>query len=386
MRLGLPVPAGFVIGVDTALRDPGAVARAAERLGAAAVSVRSGAAVSMPGMMDTVLDVRGPIAPVVAEVYASWNTPRAVTYRELRGIPHHLGTAVIVQTMVYGDRDDHSGSGVAFSRDPATGAPHPYGDVLFGRRGDAVVSGSADTLPLTSLATREPAVWASLTGALTRLEQHYRNVCHVEFTYESGHLWLLQARPGGLTPQAAVRAAVDLTDEGLITPPEAVRRITPEIARAATPRMRPGDIVARGRGASPGVATGRVTLTADAAARTPGRSVLVRPTTSPLDMHGLAAAAGVITARGGLASHAAIVARALGKPAVVGAGDLAALTAGTLVTLDGTTGEIALGDPGTTEPPTDPHLHRLLTWADNISGDHSPRPAENRLAAAHALL
>ncbi|WP_236046210.1 PEP/pyruvate-binding domain-containing protein [Paractinoplanes ovalisporus] len=341
-----------------------ALKTAVVRLGAEAVSVRSGAAVSMPGMMNTVLDVRGPVAPAVHEVVESWNTRRAVAYRDLHGIPHDLGTAVIVQAMVHGDRDDRSGSGVAFSRNPGSGSPEPYGDVLFGDRGDAVVSGECDTLPLTALHDREPTVWTELVSALTRLEAHYRDACHVEFTFESGRLWLLQVRPGGLTPRAAVRVAVDLADEGLIDCSEAVRRVSPHQLKAAvTPRMAAAEILTRGRGASPGVATGRVALTADNAVRMSGPVILVRPVTSPLDMHGLAAAAGVVTSRGGPTSHAAVVARGLGKPAVVGAAGLDQLTEGTLITIDGSSGEIALGEVPSAPGESDPHLRRLLTWA-----------------------
>jgi pyruvate,orthophosphate dikinase len=338
--------------------------------------------------MTTVLDVRGPVTPAVREIFGSWNTARARTYRTLNGIPHDLGTAVVVQAMVYGDRDSHSGSGVAFSRDPTTGAREPYGDLLFGGRGDDVVSGRSVTLPLPVLADREPAVWAELTEALSVLEKHFRDACHVEFTVESGRLWLLQVRPGGLTARAAVRVAVDLADEGLIDRREAVRRISPQRLRAAAvPRLLDGELLARGRGASPGVATGRVAVTADRAVRmaADGPVILVRPETSPLDLHGLAAATGIVTNRGGLASHAAVVARSLGRPAVVGATDLR-LPEGTIISIDGTSGAVVRGDPGLTPAVADTHLHRLLSWADDISGDRSPRSGEERLAAAHARL
>jgi pyruvate,orthophosphate dikinase len=392
MRLGLPVPAGFVVDVAAGrafLRDgqmPSGLEAARDALGVDAVSVRSGAVVSMPGMMSTVLDVRGPVTPAVREIFGSWNTARARTYRTLHGIPHDMGTAVVVQAMVYGDRDSHSGSGVAFSRDPTTGAREPYGDLLFGGRGDDVVSGRAVTLPLPVLADREPAVWAELTEALSVLEKHFRDACHVEFTVESRRLWLLQTRPGGLTARAAVRVAVDLADEGLIDRREAVRRISPQRLRAAAvPRLLAGDLLARGRGASPGVATGRVAVTADRAVRmaADGPVILVRPETSPLDLHGLAAATGIVTNRGGLASHAAVVARSLGRPAVVGATDLR-LPEGTIISIDGTSGAVVRGNPGLTPAVADTHLHRLLSWADDISGDRSPRSGEERLAAAHA--
>ncbi|MEU8341008.1 PEP/pyruvate-binding domain-containing protein [Spirillospora sp. NPDC048832] len=428
-RLGLPVPPGFVIGTAACrafLRDgrfpdglDAELAAAVRALEDAtrrplAVSVRSGAAVSMPGMMDTVLNLgltAGTIAAMerlhaaVRAVFESWHSARATTYRELNGIPHDLGTAVVVQAMVFGDRDEHSGSGVAFSRDPNTGEKVPFGDVLFGRQGDDVVSGRSTTRPLSDLAAREPAVWERLAAALHRLERHYRDACHVEFTYEAGVLWLLQVRPGGLTGRAAVRTAVDLADEGLIDRRTAVRRVSPRYLNdARTPRMDTGtgtDLLARGRGACPGVVSGRVAVTADQAARTAagGPVILVRPVTSPLDMHGLAAAAGVATSQGGPTSHAAVVARAMGKPAVV---DAAALTvdtaadqvrvgervvpAGTLVTIDGTGGEIALGEPAVISGAADVHLHRLLAWADEVSGDRSQRSDQERLGAAHALM
>lgn len=375
MRLGLPVPAGFVV-TTAACRAWLASGRlpdglAAELAGAAAalpgrVSVRSGASVSMPGMMDTLLDVSPPLTQAVEAVFASWHTPRARTYRRLHDIPGDLGTAVVVQAMVHGDRDDRSGAGVAFSRDPNTGAPATYGEVVFGRRGDAVVAGDSLTEPLSALARRLPEVRAELRRALDLAETHFRDACHVEFTVESGRLWLLQVRAGGLVGRAAIRAAVDLADAGVISRAEAVRRVGPEHFRhARTPRLdAPAAVLARGRGAAPGVASGRVATTAGAAVRmaAAGPVILVRPTTSPLDVHGLAAAAGVVTFRGGPASHAAVVARAMGKPAVVGA-PATGLEEGMLITIDGTSGEIAAGhlDPTVTAP--DPAAGRLLSWA-----------------------
>jgi pyruvate,orthophosphate dikinase len=425
-RLGLPVPAGFVIDTRACRafllsgRFPeeldAELATAVRSLEAAterplAVSVRSGAAVSMPGMMNTILnlglttDAMGHLRAAVRAVLSSWNTPRATTYRELHGIPHDLGTAVIVQAMVFGNADRRSGTGVAFSRDPNTGEKEPYGDVLFGRQGEDVVSGQSTTRPLTDLAHRAPAVWGDLRAALHRIEQHYRDACHVEFTFEAGRLWLLQVRSGGLTGRAAIRVAVDLADEHLIDRRTALRRVSPHHLRLAhTPRIRTGDgfeVFARGRSASPGVATGRIAVTADRAARMAagGPVILVRPTTSPLDIHGLAAADGIVTSRGGPTSHAAVVARAMGKPAVVDATALTVdtvarsvragervLDEGTTITLDGTSGEIVIGDPGTVTATTDRHLDRLLTWADAISGDRSRRSDEQRLSDAHARL
>ncbi len=342
---------------------------AAGELGVARVSVRSGGAVSMPGMMDTILDVpSSPLGPAVEAVFSSWHTPRARTYRELHGIPHDLGTAVTVQAMVYGDRDEHSGAGVAFSRDPNTGAPAPFGEVLFGHHGSAVVSGRSATLPLDAL---PPEVWAALLDALRRIEEHYRDACSVEFTVESGRLWLLQVRAGGFTGRAAVRVAVDLADAGMITRAEAVRRARHHVVDV--PTIDATDVFAHGIGACPGVAAGRVATTADAAARMAPPVILVRPHTSPLDMHGLAAAAGVVTATGGPASHAAVVARSMGKPAVVSAGITVedtviragdrAVPAGTLIAIDGTTGDVVVGTPRIIAGEADPHCRRLLGWA-----------------------
>ncbi|WP_338682558.1 pyruvate, phosphate dikinase [Streptomyces acidiscabies] len=395
-----------------------------------AVSVRSGAGVSMPGMMDTVLglgltaaataglaaetgdegfardsrarflasfaaatpvpvpdDAPTQLALAVEAVLASWHSPRAHTYRTLHTIPHDLGTAVIVQAMVFGNRDPRSGTGVAFSRDPNTGENTPYGDVLFRAQGEDVVSGAHPTRPLRELADREPALWAELLDALRRVEGHYRDACYTEFTFQSGELWLLQVRPGRFTNAAAVRTAVELAEAGAIDRHEALRRVR-SLAHVRTPRIaEPKDVVARGVGACPGVAVGRVATTTEAAVRMARDSpvVLFRPETSPNDLRGIAAAAGIVTERGGPASHAAVVARALNKPAVVGAQG-SALPEGTLITIDGTTGEVALGTPRILTGAPDHHVHRLLAWADDLSGNHTPRADVQRLEDAHRTL
>ncbi|WP_181774156.1 pyruvate, phosphate dikinase [Amycolatopsis pittospori] len=469
-RLGLPVPAGFVITTEACrafLRDgrlpdglddelvsamTGLEAVTGRRFGGAdtplAVSVRSGAGVSMPGMMDTILnlglttsaaaglaaetgdarfarssrerflsgftaaiagdrripdDATGQLELAVETVFSSWDTPRARTYRELHDIPHDLGTAVIVQAMVFGNRDARSGTGVAFSRDPNTGERIPFGEVLFGHQGEDVVSGGALTRPLRELADREPDVWSGLLDALNRVEEHYRDACYAEFTFQAGELWLLQVRPGRFVGAAAVRVATDLADERAIDRHEALLRISPrQLRHVRTPRMAStaeADLLARGLGACPGVAAGRVVTTADGAVRmaAAGPVILVRPETSPHDMRGLAAAAGIVTARGGPASHAAVVARAMGKPAVVGIADLVVADAsvsaggrtigeGTFITIDGTSGEVALGSPLVVTTTADAHLSRLLGWADDVSGDHSERGEAQRLSAAHAVL
>jgi pyruvate, orthophosphate dikinase len=453
-RLGLPVPPGFVIGTEACrvfLRDgrlpaglggelAAAVAGLEEETGRRfggpgrplAVSVRSGAAESMPGMMTTILNVGltaaattalaaepggasfasdarrrlesgfgGPppddaaaqLDLAIAAVFSSWDTPRARTYRELHGIAHDLGTAVIVQAMVFGNRDEHSGTGVAFSRDPTTGEPTPFGEVLFGRQGEDVVSGGSLTRPLTDLAGREPAVWAALLDALGRVERHHRDACYLEFTFEAGRLWLLQARPGRFAGAAAVRLAADLADEGLIGRDEAVLRVSPgDLRPVGTLRLTAADeLFARGLGACPGAAAGRVATTAERARRmaAEGPVILVRPETSPLDLPGIAVAAGVVTARGGPASHAAVVCRAMGKPAVVAVAGLTVadghvragdrtLPEGTRVAIDGTSGLVVLGSPRLTTTAAGPHLRRLLPSADEPSAEH--------LRAAHARL
>ncbi|NUT40698.1 MAG: pyruvate, phosphate dikinase [Thermoactinospora sp.] len=395
MRLGLAVPAGWVIPVDVCrayLRDgrlPGGLVAELAAAVRGAVSVRSGASVSMPGMMSTLLDVSGEeLGKAVEAVFASWDTPRARTYRVLHDIPHDLGTAVTIQAMVYGER---GGSGVAFSRDPNTGEPGLYGEVLLGRRGDAVVSGGSVTEPLSVL---PPEIRDGLGEALGRLEGYYRDACHVEFTFEAGRLWFLQVRPGGLAGRAAVRVAVDLAEEGIIDRRAALLRVEPSmLASARTPRLTAAtrqaagglEVVARGVGACPGVVSGRVATTSDGAVRMAagGPVILVRPETSPLDMHGLAAAAGVVTARGGPTCHAAVVARSMGKPAVVGVGshDLAE---GQVVTIDGTGGVVVPGSVAAVVTEADPQLETLLGWAAELVGEMGDEAA--LLTAARAVL
>lgn len=445
LRLGLPVPPGFVIGTAAPRRYPGDEVRAplsrqitaleaatGRRFGGVdplVVSVRSGAAVSMPGMLTTVLGVGIPAAGTaswrrrlaaglglsevdipddpavqldlaVRAVLASWQAPRAVTYRALHGMPDDLGTAVVVQALVFGDLDEHSGSGVALSRDPRTGAPGPYGEVLVGAPGEDLMSGRVSARPLADLAGFAPAAATELAAALRRIEAHRGEVCEVEFTVEAGRLWLLQLRTVGLAGRAAIRAAVDLADEGVIDRPTALRRIAAaDLRAAATPRLVAGaEVLAAGLGACPGIATGRLATTSAAAVSmaASGPVILARPQTSPLDMAGIAAAVGLVTARGGATSHAAVVARSLGRPAVVGAAGLdvedgALLVGGrrfdegTMLTVDGAEGLVVLGDWPIEVGTADEQLDRLLSWADEVSGG-ATGSAEARLAAAHAVL
>ena len=390
---------GVLLGGVPGQGDGADEVRAAEAIGAVQNRVRQRIGRTIPD------DAARQLELAVGTVFSSWDTPRARTYRELHDVPHDLGTAVIVQEMVFGNRDGHSGTGVAFSRDPNTGENAPFGEVLFGHQGEDVVSGRALTRPLGELAEREPAVWSGLLDALDRIEGHYRDACYVEFTFQTGELWMLQVRPGRFVGGAAVRVATDLADEGVIGRREALLRVSPHHLRhVRTPRMETAgtvDILARGLGACPGVAVGRVATTADGAVRmaADGPVVLVRPETSPHDMRGLAAATGIVTARGGPASHAAVVARAMGKPAVVGVTGLevdvagATVTAGgrtvgegALVTIDGTGGEVALGRPRVVTTGADAHLRRLLAWADDVSGDRSERDEARRLGDAQAVL
>ncbi len=321
----------------------------------------------------------------IEAVFSSWNGPRAIAYRLRERIPHHLGTAVNVQAMVFGNRDDNSGTGVGFTRDPATGAKGAYGDFLVNAQGEDVVAGIRNTEPLSALERRFPRIFKELLGIFDRLERHYRDMCDTEFTIEQGKLWMLQTRVGKRTGAAALRMAVDMTKERKIklSREEAVRRITADhLDQVLHPQLTASDasVIAKGLGASPGGAVGRVYFTADEAAEAADRGehvILVRSETSPEDVHGMIVAQGILTTRGGLVSHAAVVARGWGKPAVVGAeavrikgksfsADGVTVTEGETISLDGSTGEVVLGAVELTvaEPP--PEFGQVLGWADQI--------------------
>jgi pyruvate,orthophosphate dikinase len=492
-ELGLSVPPGFTISVPVCRYyfDHGWPAGLDERLAAFThglgermgrhlgdrhdpllVSVRSGAPVSMPGMMDTVLNLglndatvlglaasagseefawdtyhrfltmfavtvmgvdaaflgkvtRGTAAPesspegvfalkesiaelagrevpsdpavqlreAVEAVFRSWNSPRAQAYRSRENIDAGLGTAVTVQAMVYGNRGEDSGTGVVFTRDPSTGANELFGDYLPKAQGEDVVAGTARTMPVTDLEGLNPDVYAELKSTLRRLEVHYRDMCDVEFTIEEGKLWLLQTRVGKRGASAAVRIAMDLTmdPEIALTPDEVMARVparlrdrarTEALAHVLDETSGP-TVITKGLGASPGRATGRVVLTSDEAADAEDDVILVRNETSPEDVVGMSASVGLLTTNGGLVSHAAVVARAWGIPAVVGAHEIALdsdgfvtpreqrINAGDVITIDGTTGGVWLGD--VTPPAADvvvkaienelPELLVLERWA-----------------------
>jgi pyruvate,orthophosphate dikinase len=447
-KLGLPVPPGFTIttaacreylatgwpsGLDDELRIhvDGIGEAMGRRFGDATdpllVSVRSGAPVSMPGMMDTILDlglnvettkglaavsgdpgfasdcrrrlsemyrgIVGSEAPedpwaqlrgAIEAVFRSWNGERARVFRRHEGIPDDLGTAATVQAMVFGNRGRDSATGVLFTRNPATGEPTLYGDVLFGAQGEDVVSGRRETQPLAVLEERLPGVAGELRRCADVLERHYADLCDIEFTIEEGRLWLLQVRVGKRSPQAALRIAVDMAaDEHFpLSREAAVRRVAPLLAhppRISTHRIEGTVPLTVGLPASPGVVSGEIITTPDAAetAAGAGRAViLVRSETSPEDVRGMSRAAGILTARGGLASHAAVVARGWGIPAVVGATavtvtadgiaiDGTRLPMGATITIDGGSGDVFAGVVVGSSV-TAPEALVLLQWAREL--------------------
>ncbi len=330
-------------------------------------------------------DPEAQLRGAIEAVFRSWNGPRAIAYREREHIPHDLGTAVNVQAMVFGNRDDRSGTGVGFTRDPATGEAGAYGDFLVNAQGEDVVAGIRNTEPLSALADRFPALYHQLLEIFDRLERHYRDMCDTEFTIEQGKLWMLQTRVGKRTGRAALKMAVDMTKDPRIrlTPAEAVARVSEDhLAAVLHPQFANQDqpVLTRGLGASPGAAVGRVYFSADDAQEAAARGeqvILVRRETSPDDVHGMLAAEGILTARGGLVSHAAVVARGWGKPAVVGAdalrlagrqlvvGDVT-VAEGDWLSIDGSTGAVVLGQVPLTpaEPPKE--FDVILAWADEI--------------------
>jgi pyruvate, orthophosphate dikinase len=482
--LGLPVPPGFVVSCRT-----GRAYLAEEQLPSAAlaeidahlarleatigrrlgdpqapllVSVRSGAPVSMPGMMDTILNVglnadtvqalarqtaneefawacyerliesyarvvrgvgagevddslmelghdvgrpgrvaallslieehdgtavpddpREQIFEAVAAVFRSWDSPRAKAYRRFRGIADDLCTAATVQAMVFGNMGETSGSGVAFTRDPSSGAHEPFGDFLFDAQGEDVVAGERDAESLLVLGERLPVTHRELVDALSLIEEDARDLCEVEFTIEERALWVLQTRVGLRSGRAAVRVAVDLVREGLISIEEAIDRITPaQLEAAAAPSFasepRPDELIARGLAASPGATWGNVVFDAARAAEFAEAGddvVLVRPTTSPGDVAGFIAARAVVTGRGGRTSHAAVVARGMHRPAVCGIGEVRisddrlsaelgghTLREGDVVSVDGDRGLVMRGAHALGQAVNDPSVRTFLSW------------------------
>ena len=318
----------------------------------------------------------------IEAVFRSWNVERAIAYRRVHGIPDYLGTAVNVVAMVYGNLGEDSGTGVAFTRNPSTGERKFFGEFLVNAQGEDVVAGTRTPLSIEQMAHRLPAAYEQLLEVQNRLEQHFREMQDLEFTVERGRLYLLQTRTGKRTAPAAIRIAVEMVDEGLITEREAVLRVDPkQLDQLLHRRLDPDAevrVFATGLPASPGAAAGVVVFDPDhAAARAAAGEdvILVRNETSPDDFHGMVAAQAVVTARGGMTSHAAVVARGMGKCCVVGAsamhirnGECRAnaqvIREGEWITVDGTSGRILLGRLPMVEPEPDDNFRRLMVWAD----------------------
>jgi pyruvate,orthophosphate dikinase len=318
-------------------------------------------------------------------VFNSWNNPRAITYRKLNDIPGNLGTAVNVQAMVFGNMGDTSATGVGFTRDPSTGAKVFYGEYLTNAQGEDVVAGIRTPHPIVDLEKEMPEVYKQLREITSRLERHYRDIQDFEFTVQEGKLFMLQTRTGKRTAHAAVKIAVDMVQEGLITREEAVLRVEPaSLDQLLHPVIDPKakvEVIARGLPASPGAASGKVVFTADEAVRLAKKEkvILVRPETTPDDIHGMDAAKGILTARGGMTSHAAVVARGMGKPCVAGCEsirvDLKAekffvgkytVKVGDFITIDGGTGRVITGKVQTKDPEVSGDFGTLMKWADEV--------------------
>ncbi len=462
-RHDLPVPPAFCITTEVGTRylaDPGATMNAIwsdvlDRIGwleaetgrtfgrgsrPLLVSVRSSAARSMPGMMDTVLDLgiddaveaalravtdmsfardtrqrfdrmyrRVVSASVVAAdpqaqlraaieaVFASWNSPRAIAYRDHHDLDDRGGTAVVVQAMVFGNLGRDSGAGVLFSRNPITGADTRFGEWLPGGQGDDVVSGTFDVHPIAALHDEQPSVFAGLMAAADTLERLERDVQEIEFTVEQGKLWLLQTRSAERSAQAAVRFALQLRREGLIDEAETLRRVTPAHLRTLLlPALQPeaqlgAQLLAKGLPACPGVASGRAYTDVDqalAAAEAGDDVILVRNSTSPDDVHGMLAARGIVTEVGGASSHAAVISRELGRVAVVGCGEgVAASLSGKVVTVDGNNGEVREGVLELTgwSANETPELRELAAIARQVGPSGTSAESESLLTLLTAL-
>jgi len=403
-KLGLPVPPGFVVSIE-AYKDYKPSGRlptteidsalgwleeqSGKKLGGGLeVSVRSSAPVSMPGMMDTVLNIKdkASMMSAIKKIFSSWDNLRAVEYRRLNRISADMGTAAVVQAMVFGNKDKKSGTGVIFTRNPSTGAPGIFGEYISQAQGEDLVSGTRTPGPIEDLRSAMPEVYAELEKITRRLEEHFQNMQDVELTVESGKLYILQTRSGKRSGQAAVKIAVDMTNEGLLTREEAVMRVKPEELNALLHKRIKNpeqyEPLAHGLNAAPGAATGKVAFNIREVVRMAEKSekvILVRPETSPDDIQGIAAAVGVLTSRGGLTSHAAIVTRAMGKPCICGAEEIKidmqkeqfevrghVVRKGMEITIDGTSGMVYQGALPLGEVEVGAEVGELLSWADGF--------------------
>jgi pyruvate,orthophosphate dikinase len=366
-------------------------------------------------------DPREQLRGAVLAVFGSWNSDRATLYRRRERIPTDLGTAVNVQAMAFGNRGASSGSGVAFTRNPSTGAKGVYGDYLQDAQGEDVVAGIRNTLTLADLEGIDKKSYDQLVEIMARLEAHYRDMCDIEFTVEEGRLWMLQTRVGKRTAQAAFRIAVDLVDEGVITEEEALMRVTgDQLAQLMFPHFDPEgarSLLAKGMSASPGAAVGVAVFDSNAAVRIAAEGtpvILVRRETNPDDLHGMVAAAGILTSRGGKTSHAAVVARGMGRTCVCGAETLevdtkakqfttpdgSVVREGDTLSIDGSTGEVFLGEVAVRPSPVVRYFEgtmsvdeggplvaavdRLMTVADQHRRMQVRANADNAVDAARA--
>jgi len=319
-------------------------------------------------------------------VFRSWNNPRAITYRKLNDIPGDLGTAINVQAMVYGNMGDSSATGVGFTRDPSTGQKKFYGEYLTNAQGEDVVAGIRTPRHISELAKGMSKVYKQLKDITTKLEMHYRDIQDFEFTIQEGKLYMLQTRTGKRTTAAAVKIAVDMVKEKLITKKEALLRVEPDsLEQLLHPRIDPKakpTVIAKGLAASPGAASGMAVFSADDAVRyaeSGKKVILVRQETNPDDIHGMNVAEGILTSRGGMTSHAAVVARGMGKCCIAGTEEIkvyevdrkfiarkSVISEGDIITLNGTTGEVMVGEVNTIEPELSGEFATFMSWADNV--------------------
>ena len=331
-------------------------------------------------------DPREQLWGAIGAVFKSWMTPRAVTYRKINSIPEEWGTAVNVQAVVFGNMGDDCGTGVAFTRDPSTGENVFYGEYLVNAQGEDVVAGIRTPQPMSELENAMPEVFMELNAIRLQLEKHYKDMQDVEFTIQNRKLYMLQTRGGKRTTAAALRIAVEMVEEGLITKEQAILRINPmSLDQLLHPTIDPDakkTLLARGLPASPGAAVGEVVFDSDEAearVKAGHKVILCRTETSPEDIHGMHAAEGILTSRGGMTSHAAVVARGMGKPCVSGAADVVidyktqtmkigdkSFVAGDKLTLDGSTGEVLLGEIAMRQPQLTGHFSTLMSWADEV--------------------
>ncbi|CAM4000700.1 pyruvate, phosphate dikinase [Mesobacillus thioparans] len=338
-------------------------------------------------------------------VFDSWNNQRAIVYRRLNKIPSHLGTAVNIQSMVFGNMGDDSGTGVAFTRDPSTGESILYGEYLINAQGEDVVAGIRTPQPIQTLKDEMPAVFQQFVDTCNRLEQHYEDMQDIEFTVERGELFILQTRTGKRTAQAAIRIATELVKEGIIDKKSALLRVDPEqldqLLHRRIDENYERNQLAKGLPASPGAATGKIVFDADEAellANDGQKVILVRPETTPDDIHGIISAQAVVTSRGGMTSHAAVVARGMGKACICGCEAMkidlhekqfrvgeVVVNHGDIITIDGGTGEIMLGEIPMIEPELSAEFQLLLSWADEERKIGVRANADNPEDSAKAL-